>query len=816
MAASAGFKQECPSCGAQVPIKDPKLVGKKTDCPICKFRFVVEEPPEEADEADDQAAAKKAPPREEQAITAKRPTGGPAPAASKAKSKGKPVQPVRRRGEEDDDDLEEEERPKPAAKAKSGANSVLLLGGGLAVVAVALLGVFGYMYFGKKEPARPTVALRTQRDGGEENGKDDKKEKKAIVPVSNLGEISNLLPNDTEAVLHCGNVAQLLNSPVGQSAFSTPGAFRKDLLDHTLGISLTDLEKVVVGHNSKDDWLFAVLRTTKPIDMDKVTKALDLKDGQEIEKQKYAVADVGDWLANMSRLVTGQAHEPAKGGEPRPLAVYRVNAQTLVLADVAPMQAFLKVKGQPEIRFKAPKKDENVPPDPDAKDNQPGPGFMTINPNLKTLLDRLESRPGALVTLAVDMASPKFQQRVEGLCTPFQVTVDQDLDAVGLTFQRSEEFTAFTAGYQLKKQEMADTLPDRIKVKAREIAWDAIFPRIKVVYLERRDQPIGPLGPDGKMIEPDKQLPIVTITSDKRQRTVWLSVECSPNSRVRPWLSEAVAGSVVRARGTMEMATGRPHLNALAAALRGYLAANDNKFPPGLCPRPIPVARSGRPWPPEEHVSWMALVLPYLGEEYRGVRAHIADVESWRKPENLKAGLVVVPAFLSAGSPPDSWWVRPPAAPDAELAQTHFVGIAGIGLDAARYRDGDTEVANLIGIFGYDRVTNLKGLKNPATTIAIAQVPPTFKRPWICGGGATIAGVPETESVKPFVCTKHNNTPGTYVIMADTSIRFVPETIPDKVFQAMCTRNGANPAEVDKFTTLIAGPAKAELKTVSK
>ena len=73
MAATAGFKQECPSCGAVVPIKDPKLVGKKTDCPICKFRFVVEAPPAEdgAEAEADTAPAQKAKPKGEQTITAK-------------------------------------------------------------------------------------------------------------------------------------------------------------------------------------------------------------------------------------------------------------------------------------------------------------------------------------------------------------------------------------------------------------------------------------------------------------------------------------------------------------------------------------------------------------------------------------------------------------------------------------------------------------------------------------------------------------------------------------------------------------------------
>src|SRR5438067_8318214 len=44
MAISGSFKQQCPSCEANVPIKDGSLIGKKVDCPKCKYRFVVEDP----------------------------------------------------------------------------------------------------------------------------------------------------------------------------------------------------------------------------------------------------------------------------------------------------------------------------------------------------------------------------------------------------------------------------------------------------------------------------------------------------------------------------------------------------------------------------------------------------------------------------------------------------------------------------------------------------------------------------------------------------------------------------------------------------
>src|ERR1700730_2737177 len=46
MAIAAAFKQQCPSCEALVPVKDTGMVGKKIDCPKCKYRFVVEAPAE--------------------------------------------------------------------------------------------------------------------------------------------------------------------------------------------------------------------------------------------------------------------------------------------------------------------------------------------------------------------------------------------------------------------------------------------------------------------------------------------------------------------------------------------------------------------------------------------------------------------------------------------------------------------------------------------------------------------------------------------------------------------------------------------------
>src|SRR5690242_3496705 len=87
MAVTSSFKQQCPRCEALVPIRDPKLVGRKIDCPKCKYRFVVEAPADEPQEEQAEAAAPAEKPRPQ---AAKKPVTGvtkkPAPAKAKPKA----------------------------------------------------------------------------------------------------------------------------------------------------------------------------------------------------------------------------------------------------------------------------------------------------------------------------------------------------------------------------------------------------------------------------------------------------------------------------------------------------------------------------------------------------------------------------------------------------------------------------------------------------------------------------------------------------------------------------------------------------------
>lgn len=125
------FKVTCPSCEAQVLIKNPKLVGTKVECPKCKYRFKVEAP-------------------------AEAPAGGekPADAAATATAPAATT---------DTTAVEKSPKKKPNKKK-------LLLGAGLGIVVIGLL-VVGYnLAFADKKkttqsqqpmPQRPPVTVTT-------------------------------------------------------------------------------------------------------------------------------------------------------------------------------------------------------------------------------------------------------------------------------------------------------------------------------------------------------------------------------------------------------------------------------------------------------------------------------------------------------------------------------------------------------------------------------------------------------------------------------------------------------------------------------
>lgn len=310
------------------------------------------------------------------------------------------------------------------------------------------------------------------------------------------------------------------------------------------------------------------------------------------------------------------------------------------------------------------------------------------------------------------------------------------------------------------------------------------------------------------------------------------SMHLEMNPQVAAPLFKALEPAFARARGNMEMVITKPKPQDLALGLRAFAedAKRERRFPRGTFDPPPDPTRY-RAMPPDHRISWMASLLPYLGheEDYN----QIIFNKSWKDPLNQKVASVLIPQFLDSRSPQERWRIQPRDRMTLrglsslemlnEPASTHYVGIAGVGLDSPSYTGSDAEQARKMGVFGYDRQAGLADIiDGVSNTILMIRVPwdktefplTTHQRAWMAGGGSTVQGVPETHSIQPFVSMRmEKNLRGTYAIMVDGSVRFISEKVDDKVFQSLCTINGKEKVNLDKDAVLVStAPNRAEME----
>ena len=296
-------------------------------------------------------------------------------------------------------------------------------------------------------------------------------------------------------------------------------------------------------------------------------------------------------------------------------------------------------------------------------------------------------------------------------------------------------------------------------------------------------------------------------------KVVYIGFDAEVNSDTDLKIRRGVEQISMRLRGTTEVAAmQKPRWHQLAQTavqIRGQnrilhgTFANDDSLSGAVFVRR----------PPHTRVSWMVELLPFLGRA--DIRGAIDPKKPWRDEQNLAAGANWVPEFLIPTYPRSSWVARLPSLPDYHLGATHYVGLAGIGLNSPDLPD-TPEHSKRLGLFGYDRPTNLDNVPDGlSTTIFLITVPPSVPRPWIAGGGATIQGVPETNSLAPFVADHGGGKRGAYVLMADGSVRFLRHDTADPVFKALVTKAGGDDPGVLDAVAPLEPPAGSTKPAVS-
>jgi prepilin-type N-terminal cleavage/methylation domain-containing protein len=183
---------------------------------------------------------------------------------------------------------------------------------------------------------------------------------------------------------------------------------------------------------------------------------------------------------------------------------------------------------------------------------------------------------------------------------------------------------------------------------------------------------------------------------------------------------------------------------------------------------------------PEERLSWMVAVLPYLEQDSLYQRIDLQNGYGG----NFPAVQTRIKTFEC------------PSA-DVEALQdavTHYVAMSGIGLDAATQPGG----APGNGFMGYDRLTSFSMIKDGTShTIALMETRSGLG-PWARGGSSNLRGFdPADEPIfgneRPF----GGHIDGINAAMADGSVRYIHAGIDPGKLAGAITIDGGEPFDLD-------------------
>ena len=417
--AVTSFKQQCPGCGAQLTLKST-LAGKKVDCPKCKFRFVVELPGTDTGDNEEPKPAKGKEKDKAKAKGKEKGKGGKdAPKKKGEKSKmplilagvgilvlgivgvlifalsgsgSKPTPPA--------GNNQQQARNTGPGAAGGGGNANKDEGGGAP----------------EDDAATDTLVQKLMNDGEKDNAKrqlmdmvlkgDDASRKRAFqalrkaAPFNDAAVLflrdvvnedkhpnatllaseilkehdtaaeksggnkalagvkndpTNLLPSDTQTVLFL-DVRKTLDSDLQRAVFAT-GSYRKEDFQRRLGISIDNVDQIVIGGNRDHNRILGVIRTIGALNWDEVRHAMRIEgDGQTISTGKgsgtYYMGKVDlltEYLGNRIKAITELRKKAA---------ICKLNDWTLIFGDETAVREYLQNPPEINEELDKPKKSE--------------------------------------------------------------------------------------------------------------------------------------------------------------------------------------------------------------------------------------------------------------------------------------------------------------------------------------------------------------------------------------------------------------------------------------------------------------------------
>jgi hypothetical protein len=215
------------------------------------------------------------------------------------------------------------------------------------------------------------------------------------------------------------------------------------------------------------------------------------------------------------------------------------------------------------------------------------------------------------------------------------------------------------------------------------------------------------------------------------------------------------AGLVVtylqKARLNAARAASQNNLRQLAQ-FAAHHANPDPNIDPSKYPKEIPagtvLSPATRDLPPESRLSWFVYVLPGLDQRRQdvvGLLTQINDQEPWTVERNQQAART---KLLAAIVP-----LNPPQMPPDQPALTCYVGLAGVGADAATLTlpKLPERAPARAGAFRCDAATPFDRIGDGLSQTLLLGETTNDLGPWLRGGPGTVRGVDDVDSAKPLI-----------------------------------------------------------------
>jgi hypothetical protein len=184
---------------------------------------------------------------------------------------------------------------------------------------------------------------------------------------------------------------------------------------------------------------------------------------------------------------------------------------------------------------------------------------------------------------------------------------------------------------------------------------------------------------------------------------------------------------------------------------------------------------------PDHRMSWLFAIAPYM--EGKSPFGKMPRDLPWDAEENRYLALWRIKSLQCPAFPP-----RPPSG---TLAPTHYVGIAGVGMNAAALPLESPGA----GVFGFDRPVRLEDVKDGlAYTMFVAETL-QIEGAWTAGGRPTVRGLDPGGA--PYLGRHGQFGSGhfssvTHVGMADGSARALSKAMNPRYFEALATIAGGD------------------------